>query len=68
MLIFLPYRLPPNDSMCSKSTTLTMYTCPSSPIGSNTCIGDEEKGINSDGDFAEAEADSEYQTDTEVWV
>ncbi|XP_019853128.1 PREDICTED: uncharacterized protein LOC109582698 [Amphimedon queenslandica] len=61
------YRLP-NDSMCSKSTTLTMYTCPTSPIGSNTCIGDEDKGSDSDDEVFVEAADSEYQTDIEVWV
>ena len=49
------------------STTLTMYTCPSSPIGSNTCVGDDEQEMaNEDGEGKEGE--SEYQTDTESWV
>ena len=62
------YPQPPNDSTCSNnmtmSTTLTMYTCPSSPIGSNTCVGDDEQEMANE----DEEGESEYQTDTESWV
>ena len=62
------YLQPPNDSACSNNmtmnTTLTMYTCPSSPIGSNTCVGDDEQEMANE----DEEGESEYQTDTESWV